>query len=92
MKISVMYTAQLRNATGCSFEELEIPDSAAVADVLRRAEQEHGETLGRYLRDESGNLKKTILIFVNEDQVRPDDEDTLTPGDTVTLMSPIAGG
>jgi molybdopterin converting factor small subunit len=50
------------------------------------------EALQRLLLDGNGSLQPTILFFVGDDQVAPDDDLNLKEGDVVTLMAPIAGG
>ncbi len=90
MRIAVRYMAQLRQATGVSAEEVELPDACSVGDLLARLAGRHGEPLRRLLLDRDGATQPTILVFVGDEQAG--DRAVLADGDVVTLLSPIAGG
>jgi molybdopterin converting factor small subunit len=92
MTITVHYTAQLRHAAGLASEPIEVPAAATVADLLTLLVQRHGPVLGGLLLAANGRPEETVLVFVGDEQVGPGSATLLREGDTVTLLSPIAGG
>ena len=91
MKVTVHYLAQLRRAAGRSQAEVELSASATFGDLLARLSL-HGEELRRLLLDSSGALQPTILVFVNDEQAVQPMSTLLRDGDSITFLSPIAGG
>jgi molybdopterin/thiamine biosynthesis adenylyltransferase/molybdopterin converting factor small subunit len=82
VKVVVRYLAQVKAATGQSTEEVDLAEGAIVADLLARLVEQHGPALER--------LAASALVFVGDEQAGP--ETTLREGESVTLLSPIAGG
>src|SRR5207245_9060820 len=68
-------------------------EGATVADALSALVERHAE-LRRHLFDESGNLRRFVNVYKNEDDVRHLEQDAtpLAPGDTLTIVPSIAGG
>ena len=68
-------------------------EGATVGDALRALVERHAE-LRRHLFDESGNLRRFVNVYKNEDDVRHLEQDAtpLAPGDTLTIVPSIAGG
>jgi molybdopterin converting factor small subunit len=92
MRVSVRYMAQLRTAAGVAGETVEIDGPCTAADLAARLAARHGEALRRLLLGTDSRLSPIILVFVNDAQVGAGDSGPLQDGDTVTLLSPIAGG
>ena len=92
MKIRVEYVAQIRDAAGCPNEGLDLPAGSAVQDAVRAVARARGGRLATMLLDAAGNLNPSALLFVGDEQVGWTDVRPLRDGDTVTLMSPLAGG
>lgn len=92
MKIRVEYVAQLKEAAGLPGEVLEVPAAASVLDLLRTVARTRGERLGGLLLDADGRLRPSALVFVGDEQFEVDEPRALRDGDTVTIMSPLAGG
>ena len=92
MRITVEYAAQLRQAAGTSREELDLDPGCTPADLVRRIAAAHGDPLSPLLLDPTGNPRRSILLFVGDDQVRSNTPVELRDGDSVTLLSPVSGG
>lgn len=86
------YLAQLRRATGTASEKIDLDGSATLTSLLAVLAGQHGESFRRALLDEKGSLRPTILVFVNDEQVSQPEQVLLKQGDSVTFLSPIAGG
>lgn len=81
MKIRVQFFSRLRDLTGTSNIDLEVPDRTTAADLLRVV---YGNAPA--LRD----WDKSILVaagveFVGRDYL-------LKPGDEISIMPPVQGG
>jgi molybdopterin converting factor small subunit len=91
MNVRVHYLAQLRAATsGVATETVELPPPAAVADLVNRLIERHGEAFRRIVVREDGQPRQPILYFVNDDQAVW--SHSLHADDVVTLLAPMAGG
>ncbi len=91
MKIAVRYMAQLRQAAGVAAEVVELDEAGSLADLLRLLAERRGAELCRLLLANNGSPQPTLLVFVGDAQADVS-RTTLTDGDEVTLLSPIAGG
>lgn len=92
MKVTLHYETQLKRAVGIAAETIEVPDGAGVSEVVRTAAEQHGESVAAMLLDEQGNVRRSVLIFVGDEQIGAGDARELIDGSTLTLMSPISGG
>jgi molybdopterin converting factor small subunit len=91
MNIAVKYVAQVRQATGCAAEALNLEGGCSLQELVRRLADRHGEALRRLLLS-GGSLHDSILLFVGEEQVRWETPRSLRDGDVVTVLAPMAGG
>jgi molybdopterin converting factor small subunit len=92
MKVTLHYETQLKRAVGTASETLDVPDGSGVGEVIRTAAQQHGESVAAMLLDNQGNVRRSVLIFVGDEQIGAGDARELIDGSTLTLMSPISGG
>ena len=92
MKVTVHYLAQLRRAAKLAAEEVELEAPATLANVLALLVQRHGDELRRMLLDDAGSLRSGLLVFVNDEQAVHPEQIFLKDGDSITFLSPIAGG
>ncbi len=92
MTVSVRYLAQVRAAAGRATEQVTLSDASSLVELLRNLAERHGTALRNLLFDPSGGLQPTILVFVGDEQVSGNDAVALKDGDTVTILSPMAGG
>ena len=92
MQVTVEYAAQLRQAAGTGREALDVDSGCTLADLVRHIAAVHGEPLAPLLIDPGGKLRRSLLLFVGDDQVRLETPVELQDGDSVTLLSPVSGG
>ena len=93
MNVTVEYAAQVKRLAGVGSEQIELAAPCTIADLARQVAARHGEPLTAILLDDAGAPRRSILVFLGEDQLRWDDESILVhDGDTVTLLSPVSGG
>ena len=92
MNITVQYAAQLRQITGASSESITMSPGATVHELLHDLVDRYHERLGPLLLTADRRPQTSILVFVNDQQIRMNEASPLQTGDRVTLLSPIAGG
>jgi molybdopterin converting factor small subunit len=92
MKVTVKYSAQARVATGLASEEIDLDGPLSVHDLVIRLARQHGSAFQRLALDAAGCPHPALLVAVGDEQVRPGDHRKLASGETVTIMTPIAGG
>jgi molybdopterin converting factor small subunit len=94
MKIQFCYTGQLASAAGVVEETIELPDKATVLVALTERIDAHGGKFAELLADDSGAPRSTLLVALNDEQVASDayDSTPLADGNSLMLMTPIAGG
>jgi MoaE-MoaD fusion protein len=81
MKVRVLLFGVLRDLTGCSSEELTVPDQATAADVI-----EHYQSRVPDLRA----MAHSIAISINQEYSAFDAP--LHAGDEIALLPPVSGG
>ena len=91
MRVTVEYTAQLRQVAGTTREQLDLDAGCTLADLVRRVAAARAP-LAPLLLDSAGDPRRSILLFVGDDQARCDTPVELRDGDSVTLLSPVSGG
>jgi len=81
MRVRVLLFAALREAVGEKTLELEVRDSATLADVLAQLESQHA-ALARY--------RGRLLVALNQE--RAPEATPLSDGDEIALLPPVSGG
>ncbi|MEX2286539.1 MAG: MoaD/ThiS family protein [Planctomycetaceae bacterium] len=92
MRVNVVYAAQVKRAAGVASDEFELKGPCTVAKLLSSIVETRGESIRELLLDASGSPRKSLLLFVGDNQVYADAHVELRDGDTVTIMTPISGG
>ena len=94
MLLRIQYTGQLPTAAGVSEEELDLPESTTLPALLRTLATRLGDSAAPHLLTSSGVPPCGLLIILNNTALPfPIPPATiLHPGDTITLLPPIAGG
>lgn len=88
MRITVQYLAQIRRATGCAEEVVEIPDGT-LGDLAQHLAAKHPNA-ARLLLSASGQPSRSLLFFVND---APCEATSPLPANAlVTILTPMAGG
>jgi len=92
MNISLEYFAQVRRSAGTGGEELEVRDGSGLRDALGAAAALHGSEFRALVLDDDGAVRPSIVVLVNGTPARRDGNDPLAAGDTIALLSAVAGG
>ena len=91
MGVRVLIPTPLRNLT--NEEECVEAQGATVADIFKDLEAKYPGLMER-LCDESGEIRRFVNVFVNQDDIRfKEGKDTvLKDGDELSIVPAIAGG
>ncbi len=92
MKISFEYFAQVRKAAGVEKEALELADGTDLLAALALAAEKHGAEFRALLHDDTGAVRASIIVLVNGAATRRDQPRGLSDGDSISLLSAVAGG
>ena len=90
MEVKIAFTTQLKAAIGKNEQWLSLSDDASVRDAIEMVAKLHPVEFAQLVLDNSQELLPSILLCVNDQQV--EGGETLSDGDTVTLLSAISGG
>ena len=92
MKVETRYWGQIKKAAGCGAETIDVDDRTSLADLVRELASRHGDDFRRLVVDDEGAPRSSLLIVVDDEQVRWDTPPPLRDGVQVSFLSPIAGG
>lgn len=92
MRVTVEYMAQIKRAAGTGREVIELPSGTTLTAVLSQLAENHGDPLAGMLLDADGNPIRSLLLFLGDEQVRLEENPTLTDGSQLTISTPISGG
>lgn len=92
MKIKAEYTAQLKAITGVSWEHFDINEKCSLLQLIKVISDKHGERFKKFVLTDNGSIIPSIMIIINNEQVYADDSINLKENDTVSFLSPMAGG
>jgi MoaD family protein len=92
MKINVNFNGQLRQISGKECEELEIADDAGIDSLVSNLAKSYGSEFKKILVDESGRVRASVIVLVNDVPVEKGAPPPLKDGDAVSLLPAIAGG
>lgn len=94
LKVTVVLAAALReHAGGAERLEVDVADPVTVQSVLDAVAEVH-PGIGRRVRDEAGELRRHVNVFVGADNAKDlDGPDTLVPeGTEVSVLPAVSGG
>lgn len=94
MSVVVRLASGLRvHAGGASTVEVDVAEPVTVAAVLDALAAAH-PAVGRRVRDEAGELRQHVNVFVGQDSFRDlDGPDTVVPvGAEVAVLAAVSGG
>ena len=92
MKISFEYFAQVRKITGTEKEELDLAEGTELQAALDSAAGKHGEEFRSLVLDDSGRLRPSMIVLINGQAAKRDEARELANGDSISLLSAVAGG
>jgi MoaD family protein len=93
MHVTVNYMAQVKRAAGTASEAVELAAGSTVGALVSQVAEQHGEEFKKLVLNDDGTVRRTILLFVGEDQItRKEIDRELADGQEITFVSPVAGG
>jgi hypothetical protein len=91
-RLVVRFMAQLKLAAGKTSDEIQLSSPQPVGQVLAALAQRHSDSFRQLLLTPGGGLQPTLLLFLGDEQVRPEELVPRGDGDVLTVLSPMAGG
>ena len=90
--ITMTYAGQLAGLVGVSEETTPVKEGTALTSFLRDTAVRHGERFQERLFDDSGELRRALVISIDGKHALEPTELTLTKPCEIFIMTPIAGG
>ena len=92
MKITFQYSGQARKARGTAEEVIDLEENSTVTQALIQVAQTWSPEAKGFFFDDENQVRPSMLIFVNEEQIMEPQTHVLTPNAKVLWMAPLAGG
>ena len=92
MKITIEYHGQLRHLAQKESDTIEVPEGTPIPEIIRQVAAPYTDQFRVILFDSSGNLLPSALVLLRDEPVNREQWPTLSDGDVLTLLPPIAGG
>jgi len=93
MRVKILYLGLVRKKVGKNEEEYEIKDGSSLSDLLSKLAKTYSENLkGIFNAEKETRLDPTFIVTVNGAIADPQQGVNLKDGDTIALMTLIAGG
>ncbi len=92
MNIHIEFLAQLGQLAGGKHRTIGFESPCTAQDVVRRVIADDSDEFRSLVLDENGDLRRSLLMFVHEEQVDWQTPVELRAEDTIVLSPPIAGG
>ena len=92
MAVTIFIPTPLRPYAG-NQEECQIQQEGTVSEIMQALVAEHS-ALKAHLYDADGNLRKFVNIYVNDTDIRDQEQEntTVKDGDSISIIPAIAGG
>jgi MoaD family protein len=92
MKVTLKYMGQLRHLTGKNEEQIECSEGSSLTDLLTKASGKYDPHFVDIVLDSTGTIRPSLIIIINGITASKDAAPNLSDGDTITLLTAIAGG
>jgi len=94
MKVRVKFFTVLRELTGKKEEEIDLPNTITVEELLSLLSERHGRGFTDYVYDEEGRLRDHLQFLVNGRSITnlQGFETSLEEGNTFAIIPPVGGG
>jgi molybdopterin converting factor small subunit len=92
MKVTIEYAAQVKKAAGISFEEVYLIGNEGIPALLAKIAESHSDEFRTLLFDNNDQLRKTIIVCINYEQIDPHAKPQLNNKDLITILTPMSGG
>ena len=92
MKITIEYNGQLRHLAQKESDVIEMAEGTTIPEVITQAASAYDQAFRIILFDSQGALLPSALVLMRDEPVNREQWPTLSDGDVLTLLPPIAGG
>lgn len=92
MNVTIELNGQLKQQIGRSSLHYQLNDGASLSDLIATMKNDHQSAVERFLVNEDGSIKPSMMLFINDEQRNAQANHELKDGDTVGFISPISGG
>lgn len=92
MRVTVEYRAKARKAAGIASETVELAEPCSIQELLVRLAHQHGEPMRQLVLGSDGTPHPAILLFLGDQQVRPDSRQPVEDGDVLVMLPPVTRG
>ena len=92
MKVTFNYMGQLRYLTGRDSDQVECSQGVSLAELMIVASKKYDKRFVNIVLDETGAIRPSLVVVINGAAVGKDSALNLTDGDSITLLTAIAGG
>ena len=94
MKVKILFFTNLREITRKKEEEIELPNTATIGQLLNHVSEKYGQLFIKYLYDEKGDARSHLTFLVNRRNATnlQGNKTKLRDGDKVAIIPPIGGG
>jgi len=94
MKVTVKFFTVLRELTGKKEDEIELPNTITVEELLSLLSERHGQGFTDYVYDEKGRVRDHLQFLINGRSITNLQrfETRLEEGNTFAIIPPVGGG
>ena len=94
MRLRVQYTAQLRSATGCHEDIVELSEGSSIKTLLALLGEKYGDSVRAHLLTPAGRIQRSLLVIVNgiAHTAGHSESILLHDHDCIEFLPPIGGG
>ena len=94
MKVTVKFFTALREITQKREEEMELPSTTTVEELLEILSKKYGRRFTDYVYDENKNVRSHLQFLVNgrNTTIPQGFKAKLVEGDKVAIIPPVGGG
>ena len=91
MNVTVHFYGQLRQFTGVESVSDDCPDGTTVTEHLKALAERYDDRFAGAIFDGDA-LRPSVMVLVNDAAIQKAEPRPLADGDTITLLTAIAGG
>lgn len=92
MKVTLNYMGQLRYLSGKDSEQIDCAGGRSLSEMLTEVSKAYDQRFVDVIFDSAGDLRPSLMIVVNDKTADKELTQSLSDGDSVTLLTAIAGG
>lgn len=92
MSVTLNLFGQLRHIADADEVRIDVAEDGTLLSTLKTLTGKYDDTFSAMLFDESGAIRPTMMVLINETTIDKANPSSLQDGDQITLLSAIAGG